>query len=68
MTTHTASELIEKFMERDKNAIQEMNNYLHGPVTESRRLAFLEGRVLDLCGVVVGLAKIIEAQDAKETV
>lgn len=68
MTTYTASELIEKFMERDKNAIQEMNNYLHGPVTESRRLAFLEGRVLDLCGVVVGLAKIIEAQDAKETV
>lgn len=66
MTTYSAKELIEKFMARDEKALAEMNNWMFGPVTESRRLDFLEGRVIDLCGVVVGLAKIIEEQ-SKET-
>lgn len=63
MTTYTAKELIEKFMTRDEKALAELNNWMFGPVTESRRLDFLEGRVMDLCGVVVGLAKIIEERE-----
>jgi hypothetical protein len=53
-------QLVERFMERDNNAISEMNNWMHGPITESRRLEFLEGRVQDLCGVAVSLCKYID--------
>lgn len=60
MITYTAKELIEKFIARDEKALAELNSWMFGPVTESRRLDFLEGRVMDLCGVVFGLAKIIE--------
>ena len=63
MITYTASQLIENFMERDKNAVNELNNWMHGPITEGRRLEFLEGRVMDLCGVVMGLAKLIEEKE-----
>ena len=63
MITYTAKELIDKFIARDEKALAELNNWMSGPVTESRRLDFLEGRVMDLCGVVVGLAKIIEERE-----
>lgn len=63
MITYTAKELIDKFIARDEKAMAELNNWMAGPVTESRRLDFLEGRVLDLCGVVVGLANIIEERE-----
>lgn len=63
MITYTAKELIERFTTRDEKALAELNNWMYGPVTESRRLDFLEGRVMDLCGVVVGLAKIIEDRE-----
>lgn len=63
MITYTAKEVIDKFIARDEKAMAELNNWMYGPVTESRRLDFLEGRVLDLCGVVVGLANIIEERE-----
>lgn len=63
MITYTTKELIERFTSRDEKALAELNNWMSGPVTESRRLDFLEGRVMDLCGVVFGLAKIIEERE-----
>jgi hypothetical protein len=48
-TKITPEEMWQRFSQRDDNAIQDMNNWLHGPVTESRRLAFVEGRLTDAC-------------------
>lgn len=63
----TPKELIKRFIERDENAMQELNNWMYGPITESRRLDFLEGRVMDLCGVVMGLCKYIDEKEINET-
>lgn len=53
-------EVWDNFIERDKNAVNELNNWMSGPITESRRLEFLEGRVKDLCGIVDYLYQYIE--------
>ena len=45
-------EMWDKFVERDNHALSELNNWMNGPITESSRLNFLEGRVNDLCGMI----------------
>lgn len=50
----------DNFVKRDNNAVNELNNWMSGPITESRRLEFLEGRVKDLCGMVDYLYQYIE--------
>jgi len=64
--TYTPMQIFDKFAERDKNAVEDMNNWMTGSISESRRLEFLEGRVHDLCGVVQGLCKYIENLEQKK--
>lgn len=56
----TNKELWEHFMQRDNQAIQEMNNWMRGPITEGRRLEFVEGRLQDICVLVGELIKNLE--------
>lgn len=59
----TPKELAQKFIERDMRAIDELENWMRGPLTESRRLEFAEQRLTDLCGVVMALCKYIDAKE-----
>lgn len=61
----TPAEIKAKFIERDKEAVDDMRNSWIAP-TESSRLAFLEGRVQDLCGVVIFLLDQTEKQRLKQ--
>jgi len=65
-TKVTPKLLIDKFIARDVKAVEELHNWFNGPVTEGRRLEFLEGRVMDLCGVVIGLCKYIQEKEDAE--
>jgi hypothetical protein len=63
----TPMQIFDKFAERDRSAVEDMNNWMMGGITESKRLEFLEGRVHDLCGVVQGLCQYIEYLEQKKT-
>jgi hypothetical protein len=56
--------LREKFMQRDQQAVDALNNkgWGFGPITLEDRLAFAEDRLTDLCGVV---CKLLEELDKK---
>lgn len=56
----TNKELWNNFLQRDAEAIQQLQNWMHGPITESRRLEFVEGRLEDICGLVGRLIKNME--------
>ena len=56
----------EMFLERDKKAIDSLNNRNYGfggPLTIEDRLFFVEERLIDLCGVV---CKLLEELDKAE--
>ena len=56
----------EMFMERDKKAIESLNNRNYGfggPLSIEDRLFFAEERLYDLCGVV---CKLLEELDKAE--
>lgn len=52
--TITNLEAWDNFLRRDKDGIDELNNWMRGPITESRRLEFVEGRLQDIC-IVLGI-------------
>lgn len=62
MTTNiTNKQAWDNFLRRDKEAVNDLNNHwMHGPITESRRLQFVEGRLEDICIVVGQLIKNLE--------
>lgn len=55
-------EIADKFIERDNNAVSQFNGY-YSVYSESERLRFLEGRVKDLCDVVIVLLDKLEEQN-----
>lgn len=59
-------EIADKFIERDNNAVAQFNIY-NSVYSESGRLLFLEGRVKDLCDVVIVLLDKLEEQNKEIT-
>lgn len=58
----------EKFLERDKKAIESLNNRNYGfggPLSIEDRLFFVEERLIDLCGVVVKLLDELDKAQEK---
>lgn len=60
-------QLAREFFERDNEALDQLQNWIHGPITESRRLAFLEGRVADLAQVVITLLMQLDNERQSKT-
>lgn len=59
----TPKELKEHFLKRDDDAIRELNSLYYQ--NESARLAFAEGRLKDLCHLVLDLCEYIEEMEKK---
>lgn len=58
----------EKFLERDRKAIEALNNRNYGfggPWSSEERLLFVEDRLTDLCGVVVKLLEELDKAEKK---
>ena len=60
--------MLEKFQERDKKAIEALNNRNYGfggPLSIEDRLFFAEERLYDLCGVVCKLLEELDKAQKK---
>lgn len=58
----------DKFLERDKKAIETLNNRNYGfggPMSIEERLFFVEERLYDLCGVVMKLLDELDKAQEK---
>lgn len=56
--------ILEKFLERDKHAIDAYNEQTYGRVrTEHERIMFNEHRLSDVAGLVVYLLKYLQAKE-----
>jgi len=57
---------LDNFLERDKNAINEMGGFMGwSPVSESQRLHFVEGRLNDACALILLLSSYLIDRDKK---
>lgn len=60
MNSITNKQAWDNFLRRDKEAVEKLHNWMSGPITESRRLEFVEGRLQDICIVVGELIRNLE--------